>query len=311
MTHFRYSDQITCAYLYPISKYGYPPDPKQTKHYIAEMVGLGFKSIELEGIGFGNIEYLHSKRDELADAIKDLNCVVPVYCVVLPQLGAADPVQQAQCLEFFEMGCETAKALGANGVLDNGPLLPLEYPANLPVMRHYTEEELKTPGLPEGFNWLRYEENLIDTYRKACTIAAKYQLDYHLHPCEGSLITSTDSVVYFSEAVNCENLLFNLDTANQFYRKDNLALSVHRLAHKIKYIHISDNSGTRMEHLVPGEGRIHWKHFFEALQQVGFKGHLAIDVGGEETGIKDLNEAYHRSAEWLEEKISQYLLPNN
>lgn len=311
MNHFRYSDQLTCAYLYPISKYGYPPDPKRTREYIEEMIQLGFASIELEGIGFENIAYLHRHRSAIAAAVQELQSSVPVYCVVLPQLGSANPAQQSQSLEFFEMGCETAKSLGAGGVLDNGPLIPLEYPANLPVMRHYTEEELNTPGLPAGFNWKVYEENLIDTYRKACTIAAKYELDYHLHPCEGSLITNTDSFLHFANAVDCDNLLFNLDTANQFYRKDNLALSVLRLAQKIKYIHISDNTGARVEHLVPGDGRIHWKHFFEALQQVGFSGQLAIDVGGDESGIKDIDEAYRRSATWLEKQVQQYLLPNN
>ncbi len=307
MNRTRYSDQLTCAYLYPISKYGYPPDPKQTMSYIDEMCKLGFASIELEGIGFSNIEYLFTQRQAIASHVGESGCNVPVYCVVLPQLGSADAARRLQSLEFFEMGCETAKALGAKGVLDNGPLVPLEYPDNLPIMRHYSENAAASSGLPRGFDWDSYWDDLVTTFRKACQIAEKYGLSYHLHPCEGSLITGTDSFLNFSNAVNYHNLLFNLDTANQFYRKDNLILSVIRLAEKVNYIHISDNSGSRVEHLAPGDGQIQWTGFFEALQLTGFKGHLAIDVGGAETGITHLEEAYTRSAAWLQDKIDHYL----
>lgn len=311
MTRFRYADKLTCAYLYPISKYGYPPDARQTVAHIEEMSRMGFSSIELEGIGEENIRYLYQHRAEIAESLAANDCAVPVFCVVLPQLGSGDASQQLKSLELFDMGCETAQFLGAEGVLDNGPLIPLEYPADLPIMRHYSAEHLSSPGLPAGFNWNTYWENLTNTYKKVCNIAAKYHLVYHLHPCEGSLITGTDSFINFSEAVGCDNLHFNLDTANQFYSKDNLPLSVIRLGKKITYIHISDNRGTKVEHLVPGDGNIYWQGFFEALQQTGFNGHLAIDVGGAETGIQHLDEAYHRSAAWLQEKIGLFLPHNN
>lgn len=303
-----FSRQVTCAYLYPITLYGYPPDIRDTVKHIEEMAGMGFRSIELEGIGPSNIQYLHQHHEAIGEALTKYNCSLPVLCLVLPQLGAADTNRQAESLEWFEMGCEVAKKLGANGVLDNGPLLPLEYPADAPILRHYSEELLNNLGLPAGFVWEDYHASLVDTFRKACHIAAKYQLLYHLHPCEGSLITGADSFLHFAGAVNCSNLFFNMDTANQFYFRDNLPLSVLRLAGKISYIHISDNTGSKVEHLVPGDGNIYWNSFFEALQSVNFKGDFGIDVGGAESGIRDMKTAYLRSAAWLQENIEKYSL---
>ena len=44
------SDRIVCAFLYTISKHGYPPKATDMLTFIDEMVNLGFSAIELEGI---------------------------------------------------------------------------------------------------------------------------------------------------------------------------------------------------------------------------------------------------------------------
>jgi sugar phosphate isomerase/epimerase len=305
MSIYRYHPKITCAYLYTISKYGYPPDISRTGLHIKEMAEKGFRSIELEGIGRQNIEYLYQHKEEVADQLNLYECTLPVLCLVLPQLSAVDKEKHREGLELFDMGCELAHYLGAPAVLDNGPLINLVPADGGPIKRHYPDDRL-VKGLPKNFEWDVYWQDLVATYQQACCTASKFDLAYHLHPCEGSLITGTDSFLHFAAAVGSSNLLFNLDTANQFYFKDNLALSVLRLAGKISYIHLSDNNGSRVEHLVPGDGRVHWDLFFQALQKVGYKGGFAIDVGGDETGIRDIDSAYTRSAAWLTEQINHY-----
>ena len=203
-------------------------------------------------------------------------------------------------LELFDIGCETASLLGAKGVLDNTPLPPYKFPENLPVVRHYDENVLLNARLPLNLNWRIYWENLISTYRQACDIAAEKKLTYQMHTCLGVLSATTDAYLYFFDAVKRDNLRFNLDTANQFMMKDNLILSLIRLADHIDYVHISDNRGTKMEHLFPGDGDINWELFLETLDRIRFKGFLGIDVGGDETGIEDIEKSYHRAATWLE-----------
>lgn len=302
------SRQIVCAYLYPITLYGYPPDITSTNHYISEMAAMGFRSVELEGIGAENIMYLFDHQEEIGNALVKHNCKLPILCLVLPELSSADASKRRRSLEIFEMGCKIAKRLGAKGVLDNGPLLPFEYPADAPILRHYTDELLSQLKLPTGFEWAVYHQDLIDTYRRACDIASAYGLLYHLHPCEGSLITTADSFINFANAVGRANLFFNMDTANQFFFRDELSLSVLRLAEKISYIHISDSRGTKVEHLAPGDGKIRWESFFAALSKIGYKGDFGIDVGGAESDIENLKEAYLESASWLQNKLEKYSL---
>ncbi len=302
-----YSESMCCAYLYIISKYGYPPPVEDTETHIKEMAQLGFRHIELEGIGEENINYLYQHRSRIATALDAHQCTVPILCIVLPQLGSGNTAERAKSLALFEKGCATAKALGAEGVLDNGPLLPLTYPPDIPVMRHYNDEVLGKLLPPRHLNWEDYWLELTTTYREACAIAASYDLDYHLHPCEGSLTVGTDSFLHFSQAVGALNLYFNLDTANQYFMKENLSLSLLRLADKISYIHLSDNSGAKVEHQVPGAGNIYWDGFFSTLQSIGYKGRFAIDVGGAETKINNIEQAYTQTASWLDTQIKKYL----
>ena len=58
-----------------------------------------------------------------------------------------------------------------------------------------------------------------------------------------------------------------------------------------------------MEHLLPGKGAIHWPGFFESLSRVGFKGEVAVDIGGEEVQIENIAEVYRIAASWIEQAL--------
>jgi sugar phosphate isomerase/epimerase len=57
-----------------------------------------------------------------------------------------------------------------------------------------------------------------------------------------------------------------------------------------------------VEHLAPGQGTITWPAFFETLHDIGFDGAIAVDVGGAESNIGNLDLAYKQSAAWLTEQ---------
>lgn len=295
-----FNSSIVCCYLHPISKYGYPPPPQGTEKYLQEMKELGFQNVELEGIRREHLLDMYEMRFQIKDKVEQLGLSVPYFCVVLPGLSSPHEMERAKNLGLFEMGCEIAEVLCAKGVLDNGPLPPYRFPYETPFIRHFDEDVLKSATFPSELHWQKYWQELIETYQAACDIAALWNLTYQIHPCSGVLAATTDAFLYFQDAVGRQNLRFNFDTANQYYLKDNLALSLHRLADYVDYIHISDNSGLKVEHLVPGDGAIDWDIFFETLDLIGFRGHIGIDIGGAESDIRDLDEAYINAAKWLE-----------
>ena len=298
-----FSERVVCCYLYPITKYGYPPKAQNTLSYIDEMSALGFKSIELEGIRKEHLQGVYDIRFDIKKKLEDKNLEVPYFCIALPGLGSVNKEEREENLRLFKMGCEIASTIGAKGVLDNAPLPPYQFPNDIPVVRHYHEDVLMSARFPDNLNWDNYWNDLIDTYRKACDIAAHKELTYLMHPCMGVLSATTDAFLYFADAVKRDNLRFNLDTANQFVMKDNLSLSLIRLVDRIDYIHISDNGGKKVEHLAIGDGIIHWDSFFESIKKVGFKGHFGIDIGGDESLVDNLDKAYINAANFIESKL--------
>lgn len=298
----RFHEDIIACYLYTITKHGYPPVAGDAPLHLEEFSKLGFTSIELEGIRKEHLNGMHAQRNELREKIDQMGLKVPVFCTVLPGLCSADEKEREENLEQFAKGCEVAVALGSRIVLDNAPIPPWQFPQGIPVTRHYDDEVLSAASIPADLKWEVYWEALVETFRQVCDIAAAHKLNYELHPCHGALVNSTDAHLLFAEAVKRDNLKFNLDTANQYFLKDNLFLSLLRLRDHIDYIHISDNRGSRVEHLAVGDGTIHWDRFFETLDRIGFNGSFGIDVGGAESDVPDLDAAYRDAATWLESK---------
>jgi sugar phosphate isomerase/epimerase len=293
---------IVCAYLYIITKYGYPPDAERTCRYIEEMAEMGFKSIELEGIREQHLLKVYEIRQQVKQKITGLHLEVPYFCAVLPGLSSPDKKERKKQLRLFEKGCEIAALLGSHGILDNAPLPPYVFPENIPVARHYSEDVIASAFFPRGLTWKAFWKYLAETYREACDIAAGYGLTYQMHPAVGVLSSNTDGFLYFYDAVGRNNLRFNFDTANLFVIKENLSIALRRLAEHIDYIHLSDNRGIKVEHLPPGKGIINWKIFFETLKDIKFKGYIGLDIGGAETGVKNIRNAYTGSAAWLSRK---------
>ncbi len=296
------NESIVCCYLYVITKYGYPPPAENTLKHLEEIKNMGFTSLELEGIHREHLLAVYDQRKQLSEKISASRLKVPYFCIVLPGLSAENKAERDKNLKLFEKGCDIAVSLGSEGVLDNAPLPPYHFPENIPVVRHYDEDVLRLARISKNINCKKYWEGLVETYRIACEIAADKNLTYHMHPCLGVMAAGSESFLHFYDAVGKNNLRFNLDTANQYYLKENLSLALQTLVDLIDYIHLSDNRGNKVEHTIPGEGKIDWSSFFETLDLIGFSGHIGLDIGGEESGVTDIDNAYITSAKWLDEK---------
>jgi sugar phosphate isomerase/epimerase len=296
---------IVCCYLYTISKYGYPPPAKDTIQHINEMHALGFQSIELEGIRAKHLMEVYQQKSLIKAELNRLKIAVPYFCIVLPGLSAIESAEREKNLDLFKKGCEIAQFFNAKGVLDNAPLPPWQFPSSIPVVRHYEEDTLSLATIPKNLNWETYWKDLVQTYQKACDIAANYNLTYQMHPAMGVLAANTGDFLHFAQAVNRSNLRFNFDISNLFAIKENISLSLIRLAKYINYIHLSDNGGLHTEHLAIGAGKIAWSNFFETLKTINFKGHFGIDIGGSESKVADLDKAYVEAALFISSRKTE------
>lgn len=304
----KFGSQIVCAYLYPITKYGYPPPPEHSLNYLQEMTDLGFQSVELEGIREEHLVAMYQNRKAIVNKIEELQITVPVYCTVLPHLSSQDEKIIEKQLELFRLGCETAKSLGASYILDNGPLPPYQFPNEIPVTRHYEHELLSQASIPADFNWQHFWDKLISTFQRVCDIAGEFDLTYLVHPAFGVLASTPEAFLHFYQAVDRDNLGYNFDTSNLIALKCNLSLAIKQLGSHIKYIHISDNRGSKNEHLPIGSGIINWSQFFKDLKAIDYRGPFGVDIGGDESDIGDLDQAFKATAVQIENYLKNHKL---
>lgn len=106
---------ITCAFLYSITRYGYPPDAEHMVTYVHEMADLGFQSIELEGIGEAHLKTVYKHRKEIKQALEDRGLALPVFCTVLPGIASPQGEIAQKSLDLFKTGCELGAYFGAGG----------------------------------------------------------------------------------------------------------------------------------------------------------------------------------------------------
>lgn len=93
---------ITCAFLYSITRYGYPPDAEHMVTYVHEMADLGFQSIELEGIGEAHLKTVYKHRKEIKQALEDRGVALPVFCTVLPGIASPQGEIAQKSLDLFK-----------------------------------------------------------------------------------------------------------------------------------------------------------------------------------------------------------------
>jgi len=256
------------------------------------MKKLGFSSVELEGIREKHLMEMYSMRDAIKKDLVEMDLQVPVYCTVLPGLSSMVDAERKKQMELYRFGCETAAVLGARFILDNCPIAPFVFPEDIPVVRHYDEDVLSKAILPQNFSWSAFYSMLVEVYRELCTIASEYGLTYLMHPAVGTLFATPEAFLSFRKDVRCDNLGYNFDTANLIALRQNLSLALHQLEGFMPYVHISDTTVEHHQHLPLGEGSINWKVFFDQLKEMKYDGYLGIDIGGDESSVTDLDQAY-------------------
>ncbi|UCD37250.1 MAG: sugar phosphate isomerase/epimerase, partial [Fidelibacterota bacterium] len=95
------SKDIVLAYLYFISKYGYPPPAEDTPDYLKTTHSLGFSSVELEGIRADHLLAMYSQRSHIKAQLQELGLKCPYFCIVLPDIASCDEAERDRNLGLF------------------------------------------------------------------------------------------------------------------------------------------------------------------------------------------------------------------
>jgi sugar phosphate isomerase/epimerase len=270
---------LTACYLYTIDTYGYPPSIDNGLKAIDDMREMGFKYIELEGVGETHIREMHSQRQRFKQALdaREMACVN--FCPVLRPLVSMDAGERKAAYPVFRLGAETAAFFGAKTVHVASYLPPVEFVGSQPYVAKLKFGESYKVKLPEGFSWQKQWDALVESFQACADIARENGLTLIIEPRVGEMICSTDSMLRLMDHVARPNLKANFDCAHLNAQKEILPLSARKLEGKIAGLHLADNDGSDNRHLMPGEGNIDFDGLLLELARQGYDGPLGIDLG--------------------------------
>ncbi len=270
--------KIVCCWLYAIDKYGFPPSMVHMLQAIQEMGELGFDYIELEGVGFDNLQAVINHRTQIKLALQTAKVEVANFAIVLPEMISPDPRVAERAMELFEQGAKTAVYLGTPRIWIDSFFPPVDLKSGTTMTEAINFGQVYRIHIPEGFRWPEFWERYVATIKQANQIAKANHLELLIEPRVGEVTSNTDALLRLMDAVGDENLGVIFDTAHLHAQKELLPLSVEKLGKRIRYIHVADNDSRTNNHLVPGEGNIDWEEVLLALKRQGFDGFYATDI---------------------------------
>lgn len=298
---------INLAWLYAITKYGYPPPMEYVYRVVDDAIRLGFNNIELEFVGYENLEKFEEHRYPLKRYIADRGVNVVNVAAIFRDLVSMDNNVREKALNYFRRSCELAIQFNSNLIQTDTFTPPIRFIGVSPYSRAIIFGERYRVEIPENFSWRSFWNTLVDTMKRCSRIAAEYNLKFVIEPRIGETISNSDAMLRLIDEVNEDNFGAVLDTGHLHAAKELIPLSIEKLRDKILYVHVSDNDGRDNFHWAPGKGTIDWDSIFIGLKRYNFRGYIAIDVGGQD--IKDrLDNEVVQAKHFIEHKIKQYNL---
>ena len=290
--------RISITYLYVIFRYGYPHTVRDVLAALPQIRKLGFRFLEMEGLGAAHLRAMYAHRKSVAAALADNGLHVHNFCVVDPALVSLDPTRRAQAMDGFRMGAELGAFFGSETLHLASYAPPVRYlsakPYQLGGKRKYTFANETRVRIPAGFEWHSVWEALVASCRECADIAAEHGKTVIMEPRVGEVICSVDSLLRLIERVGRPNFQANFDTGHFSAQRENVVLALKKLEGKFANIHISDNDPVNANHVPIGDGSIDWLEFFRVLKEMKYEGYLGLDLGMSKAIASDYRKSLDR-----------------
>ena len=271
--------EIGVAWLYVLSKYGFPPDVEGTLRGLDDIARMGFSVCELESVGAENFQELRANRERIQRKLDEHDLKVANYIAVIPDLVSDDAARRMAARELFAEAAAFAATFGCGVIQSDSFLPPVEIIDN-PLYEDDVHFERSTRiRVPRGFDWPGYWGVLVDTFQACADIASDQGLRLAIEPRVGETLSNSDALLRLIDHTGSADLGVVFDAAHLHAQRELLPLSIHKLAGRIFHVHIADNDGTTNRHAAPGSGTIDWAEVLQALDDVGYAGPLMLDIG--------------------------------
>ncbi|MGI0088640.1 MAG: sugar phosphate isomerase/epimerase family protein [Nitrosotalea sp.] len=162
------------------------------------------------------------------------------------------------------------------------------------------------PGGPlngvRATNIPQLEKLFIEGLLRASKIAEKEDVKILVEPEPSLLLENSKQFRNFMKKVNSEYVRLNFDIGHFFCVREDPAHLVYELSDYTEHFHLADIADNRVHnHLIPGQGAIDFASVFAAMNEVGYRGFVTVELYPyQSTPV----EAAQRSFDYLKEIIT-------
>src|SRR5690242_14683417 len=155
---------ISCCWLYAITKYGYPPSLPDTFKVLGEMRALGFDAVELEGVRRENLLEVYAQRSELKKFCDGEGLRVINFCPVMPGTVSLERKERAESWGLFKYAIEIANYFEAETIQGDSFTPPLKFRGDAPYQQSITYGKSFKVEIDPTFEWQSQWEAMVESF---------------------------------------------------------------------------------------------------------------------------------------------------
>ncbi|MFQ6094681.1 MAG: sugar phosphate isomerase/epimerase family protein [Candidatus Bathyarchaeia archaeon] len=297
---------LAMCWLYAITKYRYIPDLEEILLAIEDAKKLGFRYMELEGVG-GQLYTVADNRSMIKRKCEQEGIKIIDFVPVLPDLMSTDGNRRHKALKDFKIGCEVASYFETELTQVDTFHLPIHIEAPYDIAKDF-KFSYQAPSLkvdPDFNFWDYFHDVLVSSIGECNDMAEDHGLKLCIEPRTWENISNTWALELLMREIKSDNLGAVLDVAHLSAQKMSIVQCIEMLGKRIFYVHASDNNYLTEDHLEVGKGMVDWKSMLKALEKHTYTGYIGIDIGGKPEFKPNLDSMYINSKMYLERLMQE------
>ena len=206
---------IAMCWLYAITKYRYIPDLAEIISAIDDAQRLGFKYMELEGVG-RQLHIVAENRSKIKKRCDEKGITLIDFVPVLPDLMSPDEKKRKSALKDFRLGCEVASYFETDLVQVDTFHLPIHVETPYSISEDF-KFIYKAPSLkvdPSFDFWRFFNDVLVSSVAECNDMAKDHGLKLCIEPRTWENISNTWALELLMREVKSNNLGAVLDVAH-------------------------------------------------------------------------------------------------
>jgi sugar phosphate isomerase/epimerase len=135
------------------------------------------------------------------------------------------------------------------------------------------------PLMGKKTNTKYLEKLFMEGLNRVVPIAEEENIKILIEPEPNLLLENSNQFLNFIKNFSTDNVGLNFDIGHFYCVREDPTEIIYKLSEYIEHFHLADIASNRIHnHLIPGEGSINFRSVFKAIEGIGYKGFVTVEL---------------------------------